>query len=47
LKGNTQFRLRFTKEDNDDNSADYMMFYSGNHPLVSERPELEVEYTLP
>lgn len=41
--GTTQFRLRFTLDDNDDNSADVMMFFSGNS-ILSERPELEVQY---
>jgi hypothetical protein len=41
--GVTQFRLRFTLDDNDDNSADAMLFFSGNS-ILSERPELEVQY---
>jgi hypothetical protein len=42
--GTTQFRLRFALDDNDDLGADYMAFFSGNS-ILSERPELEVEYT--
>ena len=42
--GVTQFRLRFTLDDNDDMSADYMTFRSGNYPVVNDRPELEVEF---
>jgi hypothetical protein len=43
--GITQFRLRFTLDDNDDMSADYMKFLSGDYSVVSDRPELEVQYT--
>ena len=42
--GITQFRLRFTLDDNDDLSADYLKFFSGNYSVVSDRPELEIEY---
>lgn len=47
LMGTTQFRLRFVKDDNDDMSADYMRFISGNHATVSARPTLIVEYYVP
>jgi hypothetical protein len=47
LTGATQFRLRFAKEDNDDMSADYMRFISGNHATVSARPTLVIEYYVP
>jgi hypothetical protein len=47
LTGTTQFRLRFAKEDNDDMSADYMRFISGNHATVSARPTLVIEYYVP
>ena len=43
--GATQFRLRFSLDDNNDLGADYMRFFSGNYTIVSERPELEVQYT--
>lgn len=43
--GITQFRLRFTLDDNNDLGADYMRFFSGNYTVVSDRPELEVQYT--
>lgn len=46
-KGPTQFRVYFTTDDNDDRNADYMKFYSGNHPTASFRPMLFVEYYLP
>ncbi len=47
LTGTTQFRLRFAKDDNDDRSADYMTFYSGNYGTVSDRPTLIIEYYVP
>jgi hypothetical protein len=46
LTGPTQFRLRFLTDDNDDNGADYMRFYSGNAGAAS-RPQLIVEYYVP
>jgi hypothetical protein len=45
--GVTHFRLRFQKDDNDDNGADYLKFYSGNATTASNRPQLIVEYTTP
>ncbi len=45
--GVTQFRLRFTKDDNDDHGADYVSFYSGDATTASNRPLLIIEYTLP
>jgi hypothetical protein len=45
--GLTQFRLRFSKDDNDDRGADYLKFYSGNTTTVSNRPQLIVEYYIP
>jgi hypothetical protein len=44
--GTIQFRLRFTKDDNNDHGADYMMFFSGNAPAAS-RPQLVIQYTVP
>jgi len=46
LTGTTQFRLRFTLDDNDDLSADYVRFYSGNASMIY-RPQLIVEYYVP
>jgi beta-glucanase (GH16 family) len=46
LKGATQLRLRFQKDDNDDGAADYLKIYSGNAPLAS-RPQLIVAYYVP
>jgi len=45
--GVTQFRLRFTKDDNDDHGADYVSFYAGDATTASNQPLLIVEYTLP
>ncbi len=45
--GTTQFRLRFYKGDNDDGSADYMKFYSGNYLYAASRPTLVIEYYVP
>jgi predicted outer membrane repeat protein len=47
MKGATQFRLYFTLGDNDDNSADYMKFFSGNYATISARPTLLIEYYVP
>jgi len=46
LTGTTQFRLRFTLDDNDDMGADYVRFYSGNAG-AAYRPQLIVEYYVP
>lgn len=43
LEGTTQLRLRFTKDDNNDMSADYLKIYSGNTGAAS-RPQLIIEY---
>jgi uncharacterized delta-60 repeat protein len=43
--GFTQFRLRFTKDDNDDLGADYDRFFSGNSE--TNQPELIVTYSTP
>lgn len=45
--GATQFRLRFGKDDNDDLSADYLRFFSGDAADPARRPVLIVEYALP
>ncbi len=44
--GNTQFRLRFAKDDNNNHIADYFTFFSGNAPVASQ-PALIVQYYLP
>jgi hypothetical protein len=45
LKGNTQFRLRFQMDDDNDAVADFIRFYSGNN-ILAQRPLLVIEYTL-
>jgi hypothetical protein len=47
LTGTTQFRLYFTKDDNDNGVADYMRFFSGNYATASARPTLIVQYYVP
>jgi hypothetical protein len=44
--GITQFRLQFTLDDNDDQAADFLKFYSGNAPAAN-RPQLIVQYYIP
>ena len=47
LKGNTQFRLRFGMDDNDDMGKDTFNFYCGDYAVVSKRPKLIVWYYIP
>ena len=44
--GVTQLRLRFAKQDNGDNGADYVNFYSGN-AAAANRPKLIITYYVP
>ena len=44
LTGITQLRLRFQLDDDDDMSADYMQFFSGDYDGLAARPQLLVEY---
>lgn len=44
--GKTQFRLRFSLDDNNDNGADYMKFYSGDAAAATQ-PKLIVTYYIP
>ena len=46
LAGSTQFRLRFTVDDNDDRAADYLAFYTGDS-TAANRPDLIITYYLP
>jgi len=46
LAGVTQFRLRFKIDDDNDNIADYLKFYSGNAGAANI-PQLLVEYYVP
>jgi Tol biopolymer transport system component len=44
LTGVTQLRLMFQLDDNNDLGADYLAFFSGNYVVVSDRPQLLIEY---
>ena len=44
--GTTQFRLLFSKDDNDDLDADYIKFFSGNS-TSDNLPQLIVTYYVP
>jgi hypothetical protein len=44
--GNTQFRLRFTKDDNNNHIADYLKLFSGNAP-AGLQPVLIIQYYVP
>jgi hypothetical protein len=44
--GVSQFRVFFSRDDNNDRGADYIKFFSGNSPEAN-RPELIVVYSLP
>ncbi len=46
--GSTQFRLRFQKDDNNNQTADYLTFFSGDYTTTaSYQPVLIVQYHLP
>ena len=47
LNGTTQFRLRFSTDDNNNNVADYMKFFTGDYSNTVARPTLVITYTLP
>ncbi len=47
LTGVTQFRLRFQLDDNDNATADFLKFYSGNFTTAAARPTLIIEYYIP
>ena len=47
LSGLTQFRLRFSLDDNDDHGTDLLKIFSGNASNLADRPVLIVEYYLP
>ena len=42
--GITQIRLRFQLDDNDNMTADYLRFYSGDYHRLPDRPQLAIEY---
>lgn len=43
----TQFRLRFFTDDNNNNIADYVRFYSGDYGTSTARPKLVIDYYVP
>jgi hypothetical protein len=45
LTGITQFRLRFTQDDNNNKFADFISFFAGEDAV--NPPQLTVEYTAP
>ncbi len=45
--GVTQIRLRFKLDDNNNNVANEMNFYSGDTPFLAYRPELFIEFYVP
>lgn len=47
VSGATQFRLRFTLDDNNDANANYMKFCSGDAATSENHPELIINYLLP
>jgi hypothetical protein len=47
LTGTTEFRLAFSLDDNNNATADFIKFFSGNHATAGVRPQLIVEYYLP
>lgn len=46
LTGTTQFRLRFSTDDDNDRRADFTKFYSGN-AIAANRPQLIIQYSIP
>jgi hypothetical protein len=42
--GKTQIRIAFTLDDDNDNSADYVGFYSGENADAASRPQLVIQY---
>jgi hypothetical protein len=47
LTGTTQFRLRFAMDDNNNNAANFMRFFSGDYAVVGDTPTLIIEYSVP
>jgi len=45
--GVTQFRLRFSKDDNNDNGADFLRFFSADTASMGDYTVLEVKYYIP
>ncbi|MEI7848438.1 MAG: kelch repeat-containing protein [Chloroflexota bacterium] len=47
LIGNTQMRLRYRYDDNDNMRADWFAFYSGNVATAAYKPQLSIVYYIP
>ncbi len=47
LAGFTQLRLRFELDDNNNTTADYLSFFSGNAADAAQKPVLEIQYYVP
>ena len=47
LTGTTQLRLRLATDDNYDGVADYLSFYTGDTPTITDRPGRIVTYYVP
>jgi hypothetical protein len=47
LTGSTQLRLRFQSDDDNDSTADFIRFHSGNAAVTANQPVLVIEYCLP
>jgi hypothetical protein len=45
--GLTQLRLRFQLDDDNNSTADYIAFFSGDYGVAADRPQLVIEYYLP
>jgi len=43
--GKTQFRVYFSLDDDDDNGADYLGWYSGENSTAANRPQLVLTYS--
>jgi hypothetical protein len=47
LTGTTQFRLSFATGNNNNNTADYMQFFSGDYATSTDRPKIVITYYVP
>lgn len=45
--GKTQFKVYFTTDDDNDGTTDYLGFYAGDYGTAADRPQIEIQYTLP
>jgi len=47
LTGGTQLRLGFQLDDDNDQSPDFIKFFSGDYEAQKERPQLQIKYFVP